>query len=680
MKQSGPYKVENEKTHEIIEACKKAIDSWYAYFSNNINTFKRDRQFYFGDQWESQVLFDYSQAKKPTLVIDQITPFIKKMIGEQRRGEIYPNFTPKSVDVPQEKIDMLHYLILNELYNSDAKEQFSRSYETMLTGGFSALKVYTDYKNDMSFEQEIYIQNIEDPLSVFWDPTASKPNFSNGNFCGCYQLMGVKEFESKYPGVNYQLGTSFMPANSPYYIPSINNENVILVNFFRREMKSKTLIQLSNGINFKKECLLEESEELKQNYYQSYEDQGIPIDRIPPLFESNRRKTSLCMIKSYKLTASEIIEESEWPSDRLPYVYVDGDSILLDGRLLVRSFIAAARDAQRLYNFAVSEVSQILRTSRRAPLMMTADQILGHENMYTNISNNYAALLYNTDPSAPPPFQLQNQEVSQSFFMTAQNARDDITRVLGMLDPITGNMPDGTSGQAIDRTITQQNLVVVNYVQHLERAIEEVGKIILSLIPNVYDSERSIIYQDKFGNKKNITLNKYEEGKMTNDINELVELVDDFRVEGTANYAIQNQQSLEFLLKLISINPQSCLPLFADLLCKQIDIPLASEIEKRSLYLVPDYVQQGQPAPPPAPNPEIQLQQQQLQLKQQELGVKATHIQNQSQQDKMSAILDHIQNQLNFEKTKMDNITKLMTEQMKMNAEIHKALIDSKKS
>jgi hypothetical protein len=659
-----------DDTNSIIERCKKNIAGWFSYFSPNITEFRMSKAFSFGNQWDENVLFNYQQAKKPTLVFDLTDPYIKKMIGEQRRGEMYPNIVPKSTEVSQNQVDLLCEIIKNITYNSNAKEQFSRAYETMLRGGFSVIQIYTDYKNDKSFEQEIFIREKENPLSVFFDPISNNPDFSDGNWCGDYELMEKDEFKALYPNVDYTPGFSLMPAMAPYYLPSLSTETAILINYYERQIKSKTLIELTNGMDFKKSCFSEEVEKLKIEYYEEYENKGMKLDEIPELYESNRRKTKISMIKAYKLTNETILSETEWPSQYLPYLFLCADSMTDEnGRLLIRSLISKIRDAQRLYNFSMSEIANSLITSRRTQLIMTPDQIKGHENMYKNISNVTGALLYNIDPKTPEkPSALPNQEVSQSFFTASQIASQDITKILGMLDPITGELPDGTSGVALKRTITQQNLVVVNYIQNLERIIEKVGKIVLDLLPHIYDTERTMIIKEK-GEMKEVKLNAFQEGKIENDIKTLTDLVGEFTIEGTASYQIQAQDSLDFLLRIMQAYPPSA-PLLIDLIGKQIDIPLASEIEKRLKYAVPEYVLNNQSAPPTPPNPEIQLKQQELQLK-------SAHLSSQAQNDKISMILEHIQARQDLEKSKLDNLTKLITEKMKTTAEIHKANLEA---
>lgn len=662
---------------DIINQCSKDIASWYAYFSDNIDNYRDNIRFYSGNQWDPLTQVSYIQQNKPTLVIDLVGQNIRKMKGEQRNADISPQAIGSSVETPQHVLDLTNGMIRKWLYDNDSRDQFSVAYQSELAGGWGALQVYTDYENDHTFEQKIGLYADTDPVYVFFDPLAKSKYKTDGRFSGNYEIISKEEFEKKYPDKQW-VQASFLPDNAPYFaLPG--EDAAVIVRYYVREYETKTLVELSNGVNFKKECYTNEVDEVETHYYAQMESQGIPLIAVPPLEEVNRRQTDVSKITCYVLTTQEVLEKYEWNSKRLPHIFVDGDSFYIDGRQWTRSFLESAKDAQRLYNYSMSEIAFGLKTSRREKLIMTPKQAAGFEDQLRYPEKVQGALLYNPDPDAPPPQALTGQEVSQSFFMAAQNAAQDVNKTLGMLDPVGGDLPEGSSGIAINRTINQQNLTVVNYVTNLYGAMEEAAKIFLDLAPHVFDSERVVSIRDEDNKTQRVAINKINEyGGIENDMSQISEEIAGVEIIAGASFAAQKQMALQFLMQLYQ-DPNTA-PYIADLIPRELELSIAPLLEERLKYRVPPFVLEGQPAPPPQPNPEIEL-------KNKELQIKAQSIQQDAQKQTQEAELERVKMQLQVAEAQMDLIkermrgnTELEASKINAHAEIVKALADVQKS
>jgi hypothetical protein len=66
-------------------------------------------------------------------------------------------------------------------------------------GGIGYWRMVTDYANDDSFDQEIFIRRVKDPLTVYLDPDINEFDGSDAKFGFVFTDMPKDEFEAKHP-------------------------------------------------------------------------------------------------------------------------------------------------------------------------------------------------------------------------------------------------------------------------------------------------------------------------------------------------------------------------------------------------------------------------------------------------------------------------------------------------
>jgi hypothetical protein len=157
--------------------------------------------------------------------------------------------------------------------------------------------------------------------------------------------------------------------------------------------------------------------------------------------------------------------------------------------------------------------------------------------------------------------------------------------------------------------------------------LEHLGRVLLDMIPKVYDNERSMrIKGDGAAKEKTIQINKpvmnYDGQPMIhNDMSQMS--FNAVRVVLGQNFASRKQQTSQTLIGLIQAMPQIGM-VAGDIIAKNLDIDQADELAERLHTLLPPQIQQleqqasGQPPPPPAPpSPEQQAASQEQQAQQQ---------------------------------------------------------------
>jgi hypothetical protein len=190
------------------------------------------------------------------------------------------------------------------------------------------------------------------------------------------------------------------------------------------------------------------------------------------------------------------------------------------------------------------------------------------------------------------------------------SADQNIESILGRYGPSLMDPMNERSGKAIFNTITQSNMGAKIYRKNNDEARWQVGRVILDLIPVLYDTERTISVASKDDSPKTIVLNQpQEDGTIKNDVNIAKKL--SIRIVASSSFALQKKDNFDTLMKMIAMTPQSA-PYLMDLAAANLDLENMPQIVKRIRNnIVPPQVlakEEGKTLPPPPPNPQVQAQ------------------------------------------------------------------------
>lgn len=362
---------------------------------------------------------------------------------------------------------------------------------------------------------------------------------------------------------------------------------------------------------------------------------------VMPTIVSKRRSRDYKII-CYKAIAGHIIETYEWPSCHFPFAAVMGDEVVIEGQTIVTSLVTYAKDPQRFLNFLASDTAQAAKNNRREQFLATPSNIEGYELIWKNPANQAGVLLYNPDDKTQaPPARLPVPELPQTLLMNMQQADKDLRSIIGYPQEMNDGRAFGQlSGKAIEaqqRIGNSSNLV---FFDNLKIAQEQIGRVILSLLPKVYDTERMLSIHGVDGKSKQVTVNKKIAGGMSNDLSK-----GDFDVtiKAGANYAAQKEEALKILVSLAQAGGPQMFSLIGDIIAKNIDIEDNIELVNRLKTLVPPDVMaksEGKPPPPPPPPPSPQQQ-----LEQAKIQVSAAKVQGAQQQVQAQRELNQVKMQ-----------------------------------
>jgi hypothetical protein len=292
-----------------------------------------------------------------------------------------------------------------------------------------------------------------------------------------------------------------------------------------------------------------------------------------------------------------VLEKRDWAGKYIPVIRVIGNEFEIDGRMYVSGLVRNAKDAQRMYNYWVSQEAEMLALAPKAPFIGYGGQFEGYEQQWKTANiNNWPYLEVNPDVTdgqggpLPLPQRSQPPMASSGLLQAKAGASDDIKSSTGQYDSSLGATSNERSGRAILAREKQSDTGTYHYVDNLARAIRYATRQLVDLIPKIYDTQRiaRIIGMDgetdqamidpmqpmpvkKIQDEQGIVIKKIYNpnvGKY------------DVAVTTGPSYMTKRQESLDAMAQLLQGNPQLW-AVAGDLFIKHMDWPGAQEMAAR---------------------------------------------------------------------------------------------------
>lgn len=369
----------------------------------------------------------------------------------------------------------------------------------------------------------------------------------------------------------------------------------------------------------------------------------------------DKRPSKKHKIIHYRIAGNYILDQTEFPSEQLPLVFVDNNSYYdKTGKQITRSFFGDCRDTQRYINYLRTQSAYILKVSRY-------DQWIGSKKNVASLDTQrnwrdptaiQGMLTYDESPNGNKPEQIRPPELSMSLFQQYQLAIEDLYTCTGLYPARMGNNGDEASGKAIDARTRQGSYTTYVFFNSINRAIATGGEIVNEMIPRVYDTERVMTLMMPDEGMKNVTINQQRDEygeQIENDIRKGTYQV---RLKPGPSFEGQKEQALQSLRDVLAADP-TAFNLIADLYAENLPLANTLEIKNRLKTRVPpqiieagktgDMPQQQGPSPEEqavqiqaqAQQAEQQFKQAQIQIKQQELVLKEKEMQAEIEIERM---------------------------------------------
>ena len=549
----------------------EAID--FLKFSNEADTENRqkgldDLKFSSGDQWPIEVQNSRHLEARPCLTINKLDAYVRQIVNQMRQSRPRMRAHSMNSEANAKVADVITGIFKHIEVNSDADTAYDTAGEYAVRIGWGYWRVITDYVREDSFDQEIYIRPIDNPFSVYFDPNSIQPDGSDAEKVLITTLMSKDDFKIQYPGADD--GGDFNQRGTGDFDPDwVQKEDIRVAEYFYVERKKTKLLLLSDGTKVYKD-----------------EAPSPEILAAAGIMVVGERETMRKQIKWCKLTGLEILEERDWSGRYIPVVPVYGQQLTVEDKRKKYGLVRNAKDAQRMYNYWQTSLTESIALAPKAKWLLAEGQDEGHENEWAqaNIKSMPVLRYKQTDingKEAPAPQRLQPEPPPAGVIAAAMSIDKDLQSVVGIFDP--SQLPQGNmSGKAIRGQQMQQDMTNFHYYDNLVRSMKHTGRIILDLIPKIYDRERVMRIIGYDGKPEMVTLNQRTQDEMGVEkvLNDVTVGEYDVYMDTGPGYQSKRQEAVEAMMPMISTN-QELFNLAGDLVFRNMDFPGAEVIADR---------------------------------------------------------------------------------------------------
>jgi len=554
-----------------------------------------DLRFAAGEHWPEDIRRQRERANRPCLTNNRLPAFIAQVVGDARQNKPAIKVHPVDSGSDPEIAELYEGLIRHIETASSAPVAYLTAFEHACTGGFGHWRILTDYCDDDSFDQEIKIKRIQNPFSVYWDDNAKEVDKSDAEWCFVEEMMTKEAFASKYPkDAPTDWEGEFVGTDFNGWLTTENQVRV--VEYWRKKHVKRTIYQLYDG---------------------------SVVDEVPEgevAFREREAYTS--KIERYVLSGKGILEgPEEWPGKHIPIVTITGPEEWVSGRVQYRSIIRYAKDPSRMYNYWQTAITEKIALAPKAPWLVSQKEVEGLEHYWaaSNVENR-AYLPFNPDPVlGGRPARNQPAAINSAEIHQAQQSIDDIKATTGIHDASLGNQGNETSGRAILARQREGDTATFAWIDNLARGINRTGRIIIDLIPKIYDAERTVRILGEDGTSEMMDVNQPNVdamGMIHGYLNDLTVGKYDITVTTGPSYSTKRIEAAESMMQFIQAFPAAA-PLAGDLIAKAMDWPGADEIAERLKSTIPPEILNEEKTPEEMQAMQEQMaQQQQLQQEQ----------------------------------------------------------------
>ena len=552
-----------DELKDEIEEFSQYQDHW----AETRNTMLEDLKFArLGEQWDENTRDDRMRQGRPVLTINKMPSFARQIVNEARLNKPSIKIHPADDKADVKTAEVMNGLIRNIEYCSNAEVAYDTGLEYAVYCGIGYFRIDVEYSAFDSFEQDLVIERITNPLSVYGDINSTAADASDWDTCWITEMVSRESFELDYPDAD---PVSF---SGDYDESWTEEDDIRLAERWVRNQEETDLLMLNNG-----EVLLQDDYEPNKELLDSM---GIVV--------VNTRKTTQDKVTKYLLTASEILDTTEYPGKYIPIVPVYGEEFTVEGKRYFQSMFRHAKDSQRMFNYWRTNATELVALAPKTPYIGKKGSFDSDAaNWATANTENHPYLEYEGDI---PPQRQPLPQIPVGALQEASSADMDMKSIIGIFDPGLGdNQKSDMSGKAIHEWKVESDTSNFHFLDNLSRSMRYAGRVLLDLIPHVYNEQRIIRIMGSDGEPENVPIGQQYESEGQSRVNDFSAGKYDLTVQTGPSFTTRRQEALKTMQSMVASAP-GLMQVVGDLIAKNMDWDGADEIAKRLKAMLPPQV------------------------------------------------------------------------------------------
>ena len=506
--------------------------------------------FYYGDQWADDIERQRKQDGRPCFTLNKLPAILKQVLNEAQQNQPGIQINPVSDGADEDTAEVIQGLARHVETNSDGQAAYENAFVYMLIGGCGSWRILHDYL-PKSFDQELFIEPIPNPFSVYWDPNSIKRDRSDAMYAFITSDLSKESHDQQFPDSEL-VGMSDFVGIGDQAPGWMSDKQIRVVEYFWIETKDAELVKLTDG-----RVIWED--EMKKGDRVALDAKRKPITRTAP-----RR-----VVWVGKSNGVEWLEKPEkLPTDDIPIVSIFGNEMIVDGERRYKGMTYDLMEAQRIFNFNSSAIAETMALGTKAQWTGTIEQVEPYMDLWKQSnSRNMAFLPYRNMPGVAPPQKIMSEPPIEAMSAARLQSADDLRSISGVYDATQSPSGGEESGKAILARRRQTSTGNLNYTAILAAGVKRTGQILLKYFPVIYDTARVVRITGADMQPKQVLVHSgapesvpplVQGGQLPDGVKGVFDLsvgTYDVTVSVGPTYDTRRQESVEMLLTLLQADP-----------------------------------------------------------------------------------------------------------------------------
>jgi len=548
-------KVENDletndelnKIQRIIDRDYYAVDQQRDWSNEDIRFVDVDGAMY--EDWFREELFD----DRPKMEFNKVAQSVHRFLGEWASNRFQTKFIPDDGITSEADAELLSGLYRKDFRRSSGAEAIDNAVQEMAKGGYSALRLSTEFIDEEDIDNDKQ-RVIFEPIfsgynSTIFDANAKKYDKSDARHVTYLEQMTREAAEEEW---GEKISSAFQPPSQRRF--NWNNvAHVWIGHFYEIREKKETVIVFEDPLGRRKSIY----EKDFKPFLKELADGGYE--------EISKRKKIRRTVWKTIIGGTSILEEAvRIPGKLLPIIPMYGYRSYVDGKEFWYGIVRKNKDANRLFNMAATSIAEAAATTSKSIPIFTDEQVEGRESALSEMhlgKYNYTIInqLYdesgNMIPAGPvgmwpaSPVDPNNAAVMQIASEYIQSETGGAPQ--DILDP-------HASGKAINAITARVDMNTAVLMDNISKTLKRVGEVYRSIAGEIYDVEQKINLIKEDGTESAAVLFELitdEETGRTKAINDITTGVYEVIVDTGSSFASKRRETMQDMKDIMTITP-----------------------------------------------------------------------------------------------------------------------------
>ena len=617
---SEASQISEEENEILLEAKKrfKICEQWEAqarlYFEYDYKFANADSNNMY--QWDNWVVGDRQTNGRPCLTINKTQQHNLQIINDGKQNKPGVNIRPVGGDASFEAAQVFQEVVRHIEYISGAENVYDSASTFQVNAGWGYWRVSVE-KITGTFDKEIFIRRIKDPRSVYLDPNINEVDGSDAWFGFIYDDMPRDLYEAQYPKFK-NVGNVAFSGNDYGWT---QNDTIRVAEYFRKTQEDDKLVYFTTPTT-QEEIGPVKWSKLDKDGRDLFNEIKTREGNLPEEERTYREQEELSEeIWVYKIAGNRIIDKKRWLGKYIPIVRLMGTETVIDGIWDCKGHTRALLDPQRIYNINSSANVEFGALQTKSPLTASPEAIEGFEDLYARANiDNISVLPFNEyneqGQQLRQPSRIAAPVSSPAYVEQMKIAQEEMMMVSGQYQAQMGENENAKSGVAINARQRQGDRATYHFIDNQAIAIRYTGKILIDLIPKIYDTKRVMRIEAKDNTIMNVTIDpdaskplqkvdpSQQQGQPPSDNNQ--QIIDvifnpsvgmyDVQSDTGPSFATRRQEAFNALTQIAAQNKEF-MGIAGDILWKVADFPEAQVLAQRWRKIIPPNITGDGPDP-----------------------------------------------------------------------------------